>query len=122
MVVLYASLPSISAHSEFVEEGVGKDHIATMGSFVFAPSVLYGGSVPKRKKIDYDVAKFADATCAESFCELVRNIPPIPITVDNTSHCHLGDTFIFDALRKSSPKDTHRKRQQFIRNHKITIY
>ena len=85
-----------------------------MGSFVFAPSVLHGGSGPKRRKIDYDVAKFSDATCAESFCELVRNIPPIPITVDNTSHCHLADTFIFDALCKSFPKDTHRKRQQFI--------
>ncbi len=82
-----------------------KDHVPISAVFSFA--CARGTACTKRRILPYDPMKFHDPSSRDAFTRLISDLPPVPVCVDNTSHCHINDTNIVHALGECFPKDKH---------------
>jgi len=89
-----------------------KDHRPLVASYVFQDCV--GKSAHKRRLVMYDHKSFVDQDKGSSFCHQLANMDPIVLEVDTSSHCHLIETAVHDALVASFPIPKTSKRHDFL--------
>ena len=87
---------SISSDFSFSLEDEQKDHTPICAKFCVGAS--NGSSCMKRRVVGYDVKKFGNVGQCRGFEDCVRNLPSVPVYVDNTSHCHIIDHNVYEAL------------------------
>ncbi len=96
---------SVCSEKSFGFEDSDKDHVPIAAVFSF--SCAKGTASIKRRILPYDPLKFNDPSSRAAFTNLLSDFPPVPVCVDNTSHCHINDTNVVFALGECFPKDKH---------------
>ena len=91
---------------------IDKDHIP-IGADVIIP-IKISSSSSKRRIVDYDHGKLNEPECRNAFAACIRDFPCVGVEVENTSHCHLLDSYVHDALVKCFPKDRCVKKKDHI--------
>ncbi len=102
---------SIVQCSELAHIQAADDHIPIAGFFQF-PTVRSVAPIP-RKKVRYDKASLGDPVKSLNFINLLNNLPVVKCNVDNTSHCHILQHNVHDALCEAFPSNKI-KRKSFI--------
>jgi len=81
---------------------IGKDHIPIGARLIIACSQSKCND--KRRKIDYDLAEVKDENCAAAFVAKMRDFLVVSVEVENSTHCHLVQNYMHDALVDCFPK------------------
>ena len=78
------------------------DHYPIGGYFSIPPSCS-GGSSPARRKLPYDVKRVGEPAADAAFLGFLSDSPPIPLTVEPSTHCHLLDSVVVRAASRAYP-------------------
>ena len=119
------------------------DHIATIGSIQVMPRTLFSDpslaracqvdkdhipisvellirvsendhSHERRRVVKYDMSKIHDVECAAAFRSKLSEFPVVGIEVENSSHCHLIQNFVHEALLECFPMSKVKKKKEYI--------
>ena len=94
---------------------VDKDHIPISAEILIRISEN-NLNHERRRVIKYDMTMIHDAECAEAFRTKLREFPVVGIEVENSSHCHLIQNFVHEALLECFPMSKVRKKKEYITN------
>ena len=92
---------------------VDKDHIPISAELLIRISEN-DHSHERRRVIKYDMSKLHDAECAEAFRTKLREFPVVGIEVENSSHCHLIQSFVHEALLECFSMSKVMKKKEYI--------
>ena len=98
-------LLSVNSDKSFGFEDSDKDHVPISAVFSFA--CARGTACTKRRILPYDPMKFHDPSSRDAFTHMISDLHPVPVCVDNTSHCHINGSNLVYALGECFPKDKH---------------
>ena len=89
---------------------VDKDHIPICADVLIRLSVN-DNNHERRREIQYDISKVNDQECAEAFRARLRDCSVVGVEVKNSTHCHLIQHYIHEAVLDCflMPKDRKRK-------------
>ena len=68
----------------------------------------------RRRVVKYDMSKIHDVECAAAFRSKLREFPVVGIEVENSSHCHLIQSFVHEALLDCFPMSKVKKKKEYI--------
>ena len=76
---------------------IGKDHIPIRAE-VLIPTSNVSNHHARRRVVEYDMAKIHDHECAAAFKTKILQFPVIGVEVENSTHCHIIQNYLHDAL------------------------
>eukprot|EP00973_Karenia_brevis_P042029 5818653-Karenia_brevis.AAC.1 len=108
---------AVARRSAYVERAIPtgsacEDHWPTMLS-VIMPSTGAGGYW-RRRRLPYDKAKLDDPECQEHFGRILDGMPVVPYAVEPSTHLHVVNCFIAQAMTRAFPKSPASRRQPYI--------
>jgi len=92
---------------------VDKDHIPISAELLIRVSEN-DHSHERRRVIKYDMSKIHDSECAAAFRSKLKEFPVVGIEVENSSHCHLIQNFVHEALLECFPMSKVKKKKEYI--------
>ena len=92
---------------------VDKDHIPISAELLIRVSVK-DHSHERRRVVKYDMSKIHDSACAAAFRSKLREFPVVGVEVENSSHCHLIQNFVHEALLECFPMSKVKKKKEYI--------
>ena len=95
---------------------VDKDHIPIGARLIVSTSTCNSNN-DRRRIVKYDLAKVKCPENAKAFKAKLRDLPVVGIEVENTSHCHLIQNYLHDALVECFPMSKSVKKQPYISDH-----
>ena len=75
----------------------------------FEQKKIYIYTHVRKRVIKYDISKIHDVECANVFRSKLKEFPAVGIEVETSSHCHLIQNFVHDALLECFPLSKVRK-------------
>lgn len=100
---------------------VGKDHIPIVAKVLIQTSDVSCHHV-RRRVVGYDLGKLNDTECAEAFRDKLKQFPVVGVEVENSTHCHLIQNYLHEALLECFPKSGTKKKKKYITDMYFFVY
>ena len=92
---------------------VDKDHIP-IGARIVIATINSEGRNERRRIVQYDLSKIKEQECADAFRAKLRDFPVLGVEVENSSHCHLIQNYVQEALLEGFPMSKCKKKKEYI--------